>query len=492
MAKRIETGIFDRLINAKLLGKRKLGLPTKHYYEVVQSRHGRMADILLFPKNRLEKMIGNIYERFMPGMKLLIWNEKVEFARDEGLTIGERMYHYFLHAPAVQMHAMAQTVHPFAYLDLQRRDACIRQTEVLMPGITVPEWANQLKRAHDFDFNSIKIPNNAMDMVLKESTPSPHHRKQLYFAANNMAIHSQHTFGRVGQRLHFNEDLRGDFYQNGYVSESDKKIIHGWYANSQTDSLKDRIDNLSESERAEYEHNVKRWKKNYAEFYPEYQNTIHNPILHKYDEAYYERNMADIRSSIFTSKWIQNISKFSSDEIQSIHEFFLNENTSVFFTQSNVDEEYKPTALWNKFAETLNFPDIFKIDRFIAHAPELQFLDILDKNWGINFNTVDNYRAHYIQLIKNNPDTEGTSLIKEEVYNSLFRHLLKEKYNYNVAQNESFVSKALQEGVSIKELNEIAQSARESVHITSYSVLENMINTQVRKVVKTFNFKAKL
>ena len=68
---------------------------------------------------------------------------------------------------------------------------------------------------------------------------------------------------------------------------------------------------------------------------------IHNPIMHKFDEPYYERNMQDIRSSIFTSKWIELVDKFTQEEIQDIHEFFLNDKTEVFFKLSGHSEEVK-------------------------------------------------------------------------------------------------------------------------------------------------------
>lgn len=494
MAKRLESTITDTLINSKLLGKRKLGLPIKYRYEKIQyGNAGRFYDMLYFPKSRLDKFLGNIYERIMPGLKFFFWDEKVKLARRDGMTFGERYYHNFRHAPTVQLHAMGQTIHPHGYILAQRKDAMITQTQTLLPGIEIPEWANELRRAHDVDINSISVPQKAMQMVLKEATPTQHLRKSLLFTIQGFVINNYNCFGYSAQRLFYNEELRGDFYQNGYLTEKDKKIIHGWYADAQDDSQVDRVKNMTKEEKEEFDKNCERWDKNFAEFFPEFTKKVHNPILHKYDEPHYERNLNDIRSSIFTSKWIEaiNNNSFNSDEIQNIHEFFLNENTSVFFTQA-LGEESRPTSLYKKFIDVLGFPDFFKIDRFTTYPPEKQFYDLLDGNWNINFDTVDSYRDRYVQFIKNNPNSESTSLVKEEVYNNLFRVLLSEKYGYKLSQSESYVLKALENGASFKELNEIAKGANENVHITNFEVLNNMVNTQVRKVVSTFNFKGNL
>ena len=113
---------------------------------------------------------------------------------------------------------------------------------------------------------------------------------------------------------------------------------------------------------------------------------------------------------------------------------------------------------------------------------------MLDNNWGINFDAVDSYKKLYLELSKNNEDPKVTGLIKEEVYNPLFRQLLKEKYGYNLSQTESFVVKAVQNGVSSEELNYIASNARENVLVTNTKVLDNMVNTQIREVIKSMDF----
>jgi len=116
---------------------------------------------------------------------------------------------------------------------------------------------------------------------------------------------------------------------------------------------------MSEVERADYERNKERWDKNFERHFPElYKVRKYNPVMHKYDEPHYERNMQDIRSSIFTSKWVNSIEKFTNEEVQKIHEFFLYDATSNFFERETSEDEYKPTPLYQKFMKELNFPDI--------------------------------------------------------------------------------------------------------------------------------------
>jgi len=503
MSKRLEKGIIDSLINSKFLGKRKLGLPLKYYYETnIMKKNGRFYDMLFFPKTNLEKMLVNTYEKCMPGLKYFFWDEQVKWARHHGWTLGEAFFHNFRHAPNIQLHGMAQLIHPWGWLEGQRRDAFERKVDSLIPGIKVPDWSHETRRVNDLDMNSVRVPIETVQQIYKESTPSQHINRSLYFAAQYF-LGQRNVLGFPSQRLFYNEDLRGDFYSNGLKTESDKKIIHGWYADAQQDSFKDRVESMSDTERVEFEKNVDRWDKNWQEFYPELSIKKSNAVLHKYEEAHFERNMQDIRSAIFTKKWVDNSNQFSGDEIQSIYEFFVMENSEAFFTfpanrtiqatlKHNSHDEAQPTELYKKFIKVLNFPDFFKIDRFTTYPPEKQFYDLLDTNWNVDFDTVDSYSSQYIQLIKNSHDSEAASLVKEELFNPHFRSTIKNQYNYNLSETESYVLHAVQNGVSVNELHEVANRSREEVYLTSSIVLDKMINSQVRKVVKTFQWKGNL
>lgn len=492
MARRIEQNIFDRLLNGKLFGKRKISLPLKYYYEAPRLNYrSRYSDALYFPKSKFDKLFANLFERCLPGLKYFVWDEQVRWAREWGYTLGERMYHSMRQDPNISLHAMGQQVHPWGWLEAQRRDAFIRKVAVSMPGISVPDWAFENRRGPDYDLNSILGQVKAVKEVFRESTPSQQIEAMTYINLHHL-FSEKHFFGYAGQRLFYNEDVKGEWYKNGEQRSSDKKIIHGWYADAQNDSQKQRIDFMSEQERQEYEKNVERWDKNFKEFFPEVSSAKYNPVLHKYDEAYYERNMSEIRSAVFANLWINSVDKFNQEEIQNIHEFFLNERTEVFFEKEDEHSEYKGTELYNKFVEVLNFPNFFEIDKFTTYTPEMQFYDLMDRNWGINFDTVETYRNRYAQLIKSDPSTSLSSLVKEEVFNPLYRVLLKEKYGYELSQNESFVMKAASNKVSEKDLQELAQTATENVWLCNPKVLESMVNSQVRKIVKTFHFEGGL
>src|SRR5262249_12124002 len=157
------------------------------------------------------------------------------------------------------------------------------------------------------------------------------------------------------------------------------------------------------------------------------------------------------------------------------------------FEQANHMEEYKPNDFYKKFIAALDFPDLFKIDRFIMVTPEQQFYDLMDQQWGINFDTVDTYRNRYYNLINFDPSQPAAILIKEEVFNPLFREVLENKYKFQASQNESLCLKAVEKGVSLNELSQIAESSRENVLITQIEGLKRMVDTQVRKVVRTFH-----
>lgn len=491
MAKRIEKGFIDRLINKTILGKRSLGHAVKYNYNgVTNYAHDRFTDILYFPRNKLDKLIGNIYEACMPGFQYFIWNEHVRWARYNGYTMTEKLYHSWRSAPNIQLHAMAQMIHPWGYLESQRRDQFFRRITTLLPGIECPDWAQEYKRVSDYDLNSAIIPFEAYRNVIRESTPAPHILPPSYTAIHHI-FNQRFNFGYSAQRLFFNEELRGDYYKNGILNKSDKEQINGWYADSQSQSQRDRIKSLKPEELLEFQKNKERWDKNFTDFYPEVYVKKYNPILHKYDEAYFERNINDIRVSIFTSKWSDALSKgtFNETEIQDIHKFFLEENTEVFFTRVSHDAPYEPTPLYEKFVEALDFPDFYEIDRFTTYPPEKQFYDLLDKNWGISFDSVDAYRRSYLQLIKkSNADSKVNSLVLEEVYNPLFRQALSKKYGYTLSQTESFTLKALENKEAIEELQNIARACSENTILTSGESIKRMVDSQVRKVVKSFVF----
>jgi len=149
----------------------------------------------------------------------------------------------------------------------------------------------------------------------------------------------------------------------------------------------------------------------------------------------------------------------------------------------------------------MNFADVFELDKFTGYIPEHQFLDKLDSYWNINYYTVDAYRSKYHGMIEesnvadilNNEafvENNGTHLVSEEIYNPQFREILSNKFrNLNLNENQSYVMHAVSQNLTdLANLNELAQQARDSIHITSRTVRNDYINNSVRKIVSTFTF----
>ena len=492
MARRIEKNIFDKLINGKLLGKRKIDLPVKYNFDAPRGRtQSPFFEKLYFPKNYLDRLIGNAFEKILPGLNYWFYKDEIYYAREHGYTLAEKFYGNFRHVHYKVLFGLSQMSHPFGYLDMQRRDQFIRKIYTLMPGITAPDWAQESKRVPDFDVNSISNLVEMKGEIYRESTPNQHFNQTLFTALQNIA-NMQWYFGRYAQRMFFNEELRGEFYRVGKLTEGDRKIIHGWYANGQADHQRDRFNNFSEEERQAVLENKERWDNNFARVFPEYlKGAKFHGVYHKYEEPYFERNMQNIRSSVFTKKWLDalNNKTFSDEEIQEIYQFFLGENLNSFFILGD-SGEFEGTEIYNKFVNEMNFPDILLLDRLSTYPPEKQFYDALDNNWGIDFDTVDTYKRHYLNMIKNNSDSTVNGYVLEEVYNPLFRQILSESIgDSNVKQTESLTLKALEKGISINELKDISDKTNASTALTSSNVLDKMVNNAVRQVVKTLNQK---
>ena len=491
---RIEKGLLDKIINAKLLRKRKLSHASSYYFNEPKALNSRLIECMYFPKNRLEKFIANCYERCMPGLQFFVWNEQVRWAREYGYTISEKLYHSWLRVPNIQYHAMTQQLHPWGWLENQRRDQFIRKVTVLIPGLEAPDWAQQNRRVPDIVLPSIKNPQRALKIVIRESTPKPHYNQSLYTAPHH-ALNQRFNFGYPAQRLFFNEELRGDFYRTGYLNDQEKETIHGWYSDSQKNDYH-RIKNMNKDEKADYAKRVQRWQNNMNTFYPELSEMKCDIPLHKYEEPYYERNLEDIRHSIYSNRLTDaiNNSKFNETELQQIYEFFLNKNESVFFEKDS-DNTYHGTDLYYKFIKELNFPDVFKIDKFTSYPPEKQFWDLMDRNWMINFDTVESFRARYVDMIKDfgidRLSSSGiSSLVLEEVYNQKFRMLLNEALGQpDITQKQSFVIYAIENQLKTKEeLDQLANQARDEVYIASRNVLGEYARETVRSIVSTFKF----
>lgn len=146
------------------------------------------------------------------------------------------------------------------------------------------------------------------------------------------------------------------------------------------------------------------------------------------------------------------------------------------------DGEVKGNETYIRFIKEFKLPDVLKLDRISAYPPEKQFIDALDKNSGINFDTVDTYRRLYLQMIKsNNSDSKVNSLVLEEVYNPFFRKVLQNQFKYEGKQTESLVLKAIEKGASVEELTSLSESASGSTYVSSSRNLNRFVYGRIKR-----------
>jgi hypothetical protein len=450
------------------------------------------------PKNKLEKFFSLFMERSLPTFQYFVWNPHMRAARESGWTVQEKLFHNFFRINNINYHAYAQAIHPFGYLERQRGDQFIRRVETIIPGMEAPAWAQNWRRAPDFDIESVLNPLLAKDEFSKENTPKPHYNSPNYQHLHIFNL--RYNLGYPAQRLFYNEVVRGDFLK-GYFTKTDLQDIDSWYAGNYNNLEVLRRSHLSPEQLKTRDEEAERWRKNIDEFFPEFRNIKKRPDISKFDEPYYERTVNNIRFSILTGKWINAIERntFTNEEIQNIHHVFLGRGEGLLW-EKNADGNFEGTALYTKLSKTLNFPDVFALNKFTAKIPEKQFLDQLDRNLGINFRTVDAYRNRhikYINSINKNINNEQVAravrkFVSEEVYNPLFRQKVVKSFKLSPSSdNDSAVAALLQANINTETLNNLDQLYQESKDQLAIFSTENQqaFLSHVRKVVSTFTFK---
>jgi len=394
-------------------------------------------------------------------------------------------------------------MHPWGYLERQRADGFFRRVETMIPGIDLPEWAKHSRRAPNFDFESIAKTFESYRNVYEEATPSPHYNTPNYFALQHFG-NQRFFMGYWSQRLFFNEKPLGNYFTNvGRQTKEDLELMDNWYGSCRFNT-NERLKLMSSDEKERYFSQTAKWRKHIDTYFPEFRDINPEPSNHKYDEPNYERNMDDIRDSIFANKCMEIFSSgaFTQDEIQAIYEFFIggHEYGSKFFNKSDDDGYYHGTELYHKFNKEFNLPDIFKIQKVSAKTPEQTYLDRLDRNWNINYNTVDTYRRIYSKL--NAGFSKGDfpksvsgrcsdvrNLITEEVYNSMFRSEVKKAFSVegNLGEGSSIVLAALKkEGndSTFEQLYKIQEETRSAFPIANRQV-RNQFLSKIREYLKS-------
>ena len=500
----IEKGIFDRFFNGYLLGKRQLWKPMK-YVNPVPYRHNKWLESIIYPRNKFEQVYSSLLESSLPTLQYFMWNPLTSSARQQGWTIQEKLFNSYFRNKNVQFHAMGQSLHPWGYIERQRADAFYRRVETMLPGCALPEWAQHSKRAPNFDFESVAKTFESYRSVYEEATPSPHYNTPNYFALQHLG--NQRWFmGYWAQRLFFNEKPRGNLGPTnvGQVTKEDLALMDNWYG-SDRNNINERLKLMSESERERWNSQAERWTNNIHRHFPEFANIKCEPTNHKYIEPSYERNMDDIRDSIFASKCMSlfESNTFSQQEIQSLYEYFIGgeDGEHNLFVVSEEDGYHHGTELYQKFIKEFNLPDIFKIQRVSARTPDQTWLDRLDNNWNINFYTVDSYRKLFTKLIsKFNPadysttvssrEQEVRNLVSEEVYNALFRKQIQSQFSVQgeLGDGQSVVLAVLKKDENaIDSLFKLQDDTRNAFPIANRGVRNEFLR-KIRGYLKTRPF----
>lgn len=480
---RLERGVLDRFFNGYLLKKREIGKPFK-YINSVPFRYNKWIESIFFPRNKFEQMYSSLVESMMPTLQYFMWNDLTSSARAEGWTIQEKLHFNFFRNRNVHFHAMGQSIHPFGYLERQRADAFYRRVDTIIPGIELPDWAQHTNRAPNYDFESVARMFETYRNVYEESTPIPHYNTPNYFAIQHFG-NQRFFMGYWGQRLFYNEKPTGNYvYNTGKTTKEDLELMNSWYGSCRFNT-RERLNLMSNEEKERYVQSSKKWEQIIDTHFPEFANIVPEPSNHKFDEPNYERNMEDIRDAIFAKKCSEILGSgvFTQSDIQGLYEFFLSggEGDHNLFVYNNEDKTFNGTELYHKFITAFNIPDVFRIQKACARTPEDTFTDRLDRNWGINYNTVSTYRKLVTKLTSNfkpeefgesvtSRDREVRNFITEEVFNSLFREAVKQAFGVsgNLNQGESVVVEAFKrDNNAFEQLHRLQEESRNAYPIAS-------------------------
>lgn len=459
--------------------------------------------MILFPSNKFQKTLSYTFERMLPTITYFSWKPNMEDARESGWTVQERFFFNFFRSPTYYYHIFGQHFHPYGYLERQRADQFIRRVQSILPGCEAPDWAHNNRRVPDFDFDSVSLWNNALLSAHRESTPKPHANYPNYFAIGHY-YNQRFQLGKWAQRMFYNENIRGDSVNTGYYTKVDHEIMDSWYAGG--DNAVHKISRMSNEERDDLKKNSDRWAKLIDEFFPEFKNIKVEPMNIKIDEPYFNRNLDDVRNAIFGEHLLRayNNKALSEQDWAQVAAFFTQEADEIFWIQDEANKSYKPSELYLKFIKALNLPNIFTdLNKMSGKTLEEQYNDKCDRNWGINYHTVDSYRNRVHDLLESYNTQSGQNfnnkqysaikqLVLEEVYNPFFRSVLNDRLKIKDAKaNQSSVLNALNSGNSnYEEINDLISHSKEQVSWIMSKEIKAQFNHRMRNVVKTIPFDA--
>lgn len=443
--------------------------------------------MIFFPKNSFQELVSRTFERTLPTLQYCIWNPLTYWARKSGWTEQEKLYHNFFRGDYMIWHSYTQSMHPLAYLERQRADAFFRRVETFLPGIEIPDWAQHTRRAVDFDYEGMLNPYRALDIVEQEATPKPHYGYGYPSSITHIGNY-RFVLGYWAQRLFFNEKIKGTV-MTGIFDETHKKVIDSWYAESEGNEIL-KLKKMTPKERAEKRQQAKKWMKNIDTFYPEYKN-YKIPKQVRIQEPYYTRTCELIINHVFIQQWMGVLKKnvFTSDELQGIYEFFINQRDDVFFQMNEVDGLYQATPLYTKFVKELKVPNIFELEKYTAKVIEHQYIDKWQANYGITAKTVANFE--YVQRKFNSQVQNKTArlYISEEIYNPLFKQKLADHVKDSSIKGSLVAHFFNKEGEkSLETFEALHKETQDELHFISRESMEHFF-LRVRNIVKTFPFK---
>jgi hypothetical protein len=460
-----------------------------------------MYDAIIFPKNQLEKVFSNIYERCLPGISYITYKVPMQWFREQGWTMQEAFYFNFFRWENFYYHVFSQNIHPFGYLERQRADAFIRRMNTLLPGIKAPDWAQNWRRMPDMDFDSLSTWDKAIKTAYSDATPMPHANYPIYFSVANY-LNVRYQWGWIAQRFFYNEELRGDYLHTGYFSKEDREAMDTFYGNTNgVDFLKKQ--SMTKEETEERKKNLEKWKALFEEFYPELKNLKLNPKSEKIDEPYFERNVKEIRDYMVAESWIKAMESntFNQEELQKIYEFFLQERTHHFWHLSEEDGKYHATDLYNKFTKALNLPSVFELNKFTAKPIHHQYQDLYEIKNNITPYTVDNFRKIHHTFIKDESyqnlpkDLQKVvnKLISEEVFNPVFRRSIKSGYSSIKFDNTkshvlAVISQSNNHQQDINKLYDAIEESKNQLHFLWSHEVKASFKNRLVEVVKSFKF----
>jgi hypothetical protein len=164
----MEKTFFDKFVNQGMRNKRKIGAPTKTH-----SLHGTtLFKMVVAPETGFQRFVSTLVNACMPVLAKVTYKKHLEHARRKGLTIHELYTEEFLMGGR-NMQIYGQYFHPSGLLELAADREFFQFHEEVLPGISVPPWAqNQKRHGSELNPEAEKLWSKALEDYVSETTPT--------------------------------------------------------------------------------------------------------------------------------------------------------------------------------------------------------------------------------------------------------------------------------------------------------------------------------